>query len=83
MASIWKAPLGTPKVEFVGSYDFFNYNTTLGMDQHKAIAGLQYWFYRKCRVQVQYVYKSAYVANNTFIKDDSHAIMCQLQVRFN
>ena len=76
-------PLGTPKVEFVGSYDFFNYNTTLGMDQHKAIAGLQYWFYKKCRVQVQYVYKSAYVANNTFIKDDSHAIMCQLQVRFN
>ena len=53
------------------------------MDQHKAIAGLQYWFYKKCRVQVQYVYKSAYVANNTFIKDDSHAIMCQLQVRFN
>ena len=76
-------PLGTPKVEFVGSYDFFNYNTSLGMDQHKAIAGFQYWFYKKCRVQVQYVYKSAYVANNTFIKDNSHAIMCQLQVRFN
>jgi hypothetical protein len=76
-------PLGTPKLELVGSYDYFKYNTSSSMDQHKAIAGLQYWFYKKCRVQVQYVYKSAYVDNNTFIKDDCHAVMCQLQVRFN
>ena len=76
-------PLGTPKVEFVGSYDFFNFNTTLGQDQHKAIAGIQYWFYKKCRVQVQYVYKSAYVAGNQFIHDGNHAVMCQMQVRFN
>ena len=76
-------PLGTPKVEFVGSYDFFNFNTDLGLDQHKAIAGLQYWFYKKCRLQLQYVYKSAYVAGGQFVHDDSHALMCQLQVRFN
>ena len=76
-------PLGTPKVELVGSYDFFNYNTTLGYDQHKAIAGLQYWFFKKCRVQLQYVYKSAYVAGGQFVKDNSHAVMCQMQVRFN
>ncbi len=76
-------PLGTPKVEFVGSYDFFNYNTSLGMDQHKAIAGFQYWFFKKCRVQVQYVYKSAYVAGGEFVKGNSHSVMCQLQVRFN
>ena len=76
-------PLGSPKLELVGSYDFFNFNTKLSMEQHKAIAGLQYWFYKKCRIQLQYVYKSAFVANNAFIKDDCHAIMCQLQVRFN
>ena len=76
-------PLGTPKVEFVGSYDYFNYNTSLGMDQHKAIAGFQYWFYKKCRVQLQYVYKSAYAANGQFVREPSHAIMAQLQVRFN
>lgn len=76
-------PLGTPKVELVGSYDFFNFNTDLGMDQHKAIAGLQYWFYGKCRLQVQYVYKSAYVAGGQFVHDDNHAIMCQMQIRFN
>jgi len=76
-------PLGTPKLEFVGSYDFFNYNTALGMDQHKAIAGFQYWFFKKCRIQLQYVYKSAYVSGSQFIKDDNHAVMCQMQVRFN
>ena len=76
-------PLGTPKVEFVGSYDFFNFNTSLDMDQHKAIAGFQYWFFKKCRVQLQYVYKSAYLAGGEFIKKSNHALMCQLQVRFN
>ena len=76
-------PLGRPEVEFVGSYDFFNYNTKLDMDQHKAIAGIQYWFYKKCRVQLQYVYKSAYTANGTFVHKGCNAIMGQLQVRFN
>jgi len=76
-------PLGTPKVELVGSYDFFNFNTDLGLDQHKAILGFQYWFYQKCRFQLQYVFKSAYVAGGQFIKDNNHALMCQMQIRFN
>ena len=76
-------PLGTPKVEFVGSYDFFNFNTDLGMDQHKAIAGFQYWFFKKCRVQLQYVYKNAYVAGGQFVHGANHAIMGQMQIRFN
>lgn len=82
-------PLGTPKVEFVGSYDYFNYNTSLGLDQHKAIAGFQYWFYKKCRLQVQYVYKSAYLTGKAsdpttqFVHGSNNAVMCQLQVRFN
>ena len=76
-------PLGTPKLELVGSYDFFNFNTTLGYDQHKAIGGLQWWFFKKCRLQVQYVYKSAYTSGNQFIHGANHAVMCQMQVRFN
>jgi hypothetical protein len=70
-------------LEFVGSYDFFNFNTNLGMDQHKAIAGLQYWFFKKCRFQVQYVYKSAYVANGVFTHGASHQVMAQMQVRLD
>ena len=70
-------------LEFVGSYDFFNFNTSLGMDQHKAIAGLQYWFFKKCRFQVQYVYKSAYISNKVFTHGACHQIMAQVQVRLD
>ncbi len=75
-------PLGKG-VDLVGSYDFFNFNTSLGMDQHKAIAGVQYWFYKKCRVQLQYVYKSAYTQGNQFIHGANHAIMAQMQIRLD
>ena len=83
------APELGKRLELVGSYDFFNFNTDLGYDQHKAIGGLQYWFYKKCRVQVQYVYKSAYLTGSPsdrdtqFVHGANHAIQCQLQVRFN
>lgn len=76
-------PLVQDKLDFVGSYDFFNFNTDLGMDQHKAIAGLQYWFYKKCRFQVQYIYKSTYTENGQFFHCANHGIMCQMQIRFN
>ena len=70
-------------VELVGSYDFFNFNTSLGMDQHKAIASVQYWFYKKCRVQLQYVYKSAYTQAGQFVHGANHAIMAQMQIRLD
>ena len=76
-------PLFTPKLELIGSYDFFNFNTDLSMDQHKVVAGLQYWFFRRCRVQLQYVYKSAFISNNQFVHGANHGLMCQVQVRFN
>ena len=81
------ARFGSPelgkRLDLVGSYDFFNFNTDLRMDQHKVIGGLQYWFYKKCRLQVQYVYKNAFTAGNKFVHAANHSIQCQLQVRFN
>ena len=82
-----------PKIDLVGSYDFFNYNVKEHMDQHKAIFGLQYWFYKRCRIQLQYVYKSASLQDRAFVTPDgvvrtkefthnaNHAIMCQMQIR--
>ena len=75
-------PLGKG-VDIVGSYDFFNFNTDLDMDQHKAIAGLQYWFYKKCRFQVQYVYMSAYRLNGQFYHHPTHSILAQMQIRLD
>lgn len=76
-------PIKHNTFDLVGSYDFFNFNTALGMDQHKVVAGVQYWFYKKCRLQMQYVYKSASIQNKTFTHGANHALMCQVQVRFN
>lgn len=47
-----------------------------GEIQNNYIAGFQYWFYPKCRIQVQYVYNDCHVQKNT------SSILTQLQVAF-
>jgi len=70
--------------DFIGSYDFFNFNVDERCDMHKAVAGLQYWFFKKCRFQVQYIYKNADTDYKSyFIHGKNHAIMAQMQIRFN
>lgn len=70
-------------LEGVLSYDFFNYNCSRGYEQHKAVAGLQWWFFRKCRVQATYVYKSADISTGAYVKGANHGVQVQMQVRFN
>lgn len=70
-------------LDLVGSYDYFNFNQDLDFDQHKCVFGIQWWYYKKCRLQLQYVYKNAVATPTSFVHDDNHAIMCQVQVRFN
>lgn len=41
-------------VDVVASADWFDYNTKMKYDQTQATLGVQYWFYKKCRVQLQY-----------------------------
>ncbi|WP_373704927.1 porin [Porphyromonas loveana] len=62
-------------IDLIASYDYMDlyrlnkfYNVT---------AGLQYWFYPKCRLQVQYAMMDLKGPQNT-----SHAIMTQVQVGF-
>ena len=72
-------------LDVVASADYFNFNASMqGADMIKAVAGLQYWFYKKCRIQLQYVFKNAYTDYKTFFdRTPVHMIMCQMQVRFN
>lgn len=71
-------------VDFVWSYDYFNFNTNLKQDMHKVVAGFQYWFFKKCRFQAQYVYKNANTNYSTFFeRGNCHQVICQMQVRFN
>ena len=72
------------KLDVIASYDFFNFNVDKQCDMHKVVAGLQYWFFRKCRFQAQYIYKRELTDyKSQFEKKGNHAIMCQMQVRFN
>lgn len=65
-----------PKFDLIASYDYFNANKSAGRWQNNYIAGLQYWFYPKCRIQAQYTYcdKERGERNNL--------IQAQVQVRF-
>lgn len=74
----------TQAVDFVWSYDYFNFNKDLKQDMHKVVAGFQYWFFKRCRFQAQYVFKNANTNYSTFFeRGNVHQVICQMQVRFN
>jgi len=78
-----KLPKST-SLDMVWSYDYFNFNKQQNMDMHKAVVGLQYWFFKRCRFQAQYVYKNADTNYSTYFnRGDTHQFICQMQVRFN
>ena len=71
-------------VDFVWSYDYFNFNKSLDMDMHKVVTGFQYWFFKQCRFQAQYVYRNANTDYRSFFEHGAnHQFICQMQVRFN
>lgn len=41
-------------LDAIGSADYYDRNTDMEYDQTNATVGLQYWFYKKCRIQLQY-----------------------------
>jgi predicted porin len=65
----------TPKFDLVASYDYFDKNTSVGMAQTNYVAGVQYWFYPRCRLQAQYTYKDLQSGNGNMFQ-------AQVQVRF-
>ena len=75
--------------DWVASVDYFNYNKDVPVydednvynecgnyDQWNLVAGVQYWFYRKCRLQLQYCY------NDPWYSKPIHRIQIQTQVAF-
>ena len=65
-----------PKFDIIASYDYLNKNKDMEMKQTNYIAGVQYWFYPRCRVQVQYTYRDNHNSGS------SNMIQAQVQVRF-
>jgi len=65
-------------LDVVGSVDYFNYNTDLEMQQTNVMVGVQHWFYRGCRVQLQYMH-----SNPCHMGKASYGrLMTQVQVSF-
>jgi hypothetical protein len=64
------------KIDLIASYDYFNRNKSVGDKQTNYIVGAQYWFYPKCRVQLQYTFRDMKKG------EDSNLVQAQIQVRF-
>ncbi len=65
-----------PRFDVIASYDYFNRNKQLEDSQTNYVAGVQWWFYPKCRLQLQYTYCNPQHGEN------SNLIQTQVQVRF-
>lgn len=65
-----------PKLDLIASYDYLNKNKDKDLKQTNYVAGVQYWFYPRCRVQAQYTYSKKKQEKN------SNMIQAQIQVRF-
>lgn len=62
--------------DIIASYDFLNKNKDLSLKQTNYVAGVQYWFYPRCRVQAQYTYRDSKQ------EGASNMLQAQVQVRF-
>ena len=67
--------IGVKGLDLVASVDYLDLNDgTLQLMDYQA--GVQYWFYKKCRVQLGYMYSDLHGS------EKSHSILTQLQVGF-
>ena len=66
-------------VDVIASADYYDRNTSVsGWQQTNLMGGLQYWFYRKCRLQLQYTHSFC----GHLLGDDYNRLQAQVQVAF-
>ena len=68
-------PIGG-NVDIVASADYYDRNTKMDYYQTNLTGGLQYWFYKKCRLQLQYTRCLSHFT------DDYNWLQAQVQVAF-
>jgi hypothetical protein len=65
--------------DIVASADYYNRNTDVkGWQQTNMTVGVQHWFYKKCRLQLQYT--RCFCGDN--LGDDYNWLQAQVQVAF-
>ena len=66
-------------VDIIASADYYDRNTsTSGWQQTNVTGGVQYWFYPKCRLQLQYTHSFC----GHLMGDDYNRVQAQVQVAF-
>ena len=66
-------------IDVIGSADYYDRNTSeSGWQQTNLTGGLQYWFYPKCRLQLQYTHSFC----GHLLGDDYNRVQAQVQVAF-
>ena len=69
-------------LDFVAMADYMNYNTDSKIKKTNLMAGLQYWIFKKCRLQAQYTYSLRSDAMKALQGDNQSIIQTQVQVAF-
>lgn len=67
----------SPKVDVIASYDYFNKNKLINDEQTNYILGLQYNFFKRCRLQGQYIFQ-----DRSSSLGNANVIQTQLQIGF-
>lgn len=72
------------QLDIVAMADYFDYNTDRKLRKTIAMAGLQYWIAKKCRLQLQYSFNnlSAGYAGISGMKQNYSMVQAQAQVAF-
>lgn len=72
-----------PKVEVIGALDGYTRSTEVEDLRGSFYLGVQYWFYGKCRLQLQYRLTSDFTGYTTHVPDSNeHSLLAQAQFVF-
>ncbi len=69
-------------LDIVAIADYFNYNTSANLKRTDLTAGVQYWFYKKCRLQLHYCYSIRNDNYQALKGGNTHGIYSQFQIGF-
>ena len=69
-------------LDIVAMADYMNYNTDSNLKKTNLMAGVQYWIFKKCRLQAQYTYSIKSDAMKAIQGDNTSTLQAQVQVAF-
>lgn len=69
-------------LDIVAMADYMNYNTDAKLQKTNLMAGIQYWIFKKCRLQAQYTYSLKSDAMKAIQGDNTNMLQAQVQVSF-